>query len=623
MVSRYTSDQSLQLQPTTITIHIIIPPAPTMALTDKQRADLHAGIYDYFLSRGEELAQCAEALADADPEVLLRHNNNNTNTNTATAAGTTTTTGGIDDSDTLKGGIKSSSRASIGGSSSSSVPILEKKWTAVPRLQRRVLELERQLATNAKQLQQHHRNTAGGGTAEGDAADDNSSGGGMLQQLRERRNLPRPPATHTLQGHSAVVTSVALHPIYTLAASGSEDGTIKIWDYETGDYLRTLRGHTNAITSLEFAPKSGYYMVSSSMDLSIKLWDVQEEYVCVRTLRGHDHTISCAKFVPPSVGAVYLEKGEGGAKNNNGAITTTTTSGSKSSSGGSGSSGVDPYLAGAKFIVSASRDQTVKFWDVESGFCDHTLSDHGDWVRCLAVRAAACSTGGGGAASAKRNAAVGGDRKAVGVVEAGSSSSGEGEGENDNNLSSISSLALVASSGNDRTIYVYNAHDKREKVCELRGHDHVVESLSFLCSSLLPRTISTTLSSSKQSSSAAGASASSSISASASSPRDYLASGSRDRTVRLWSIANGGSCLMTFRAHENWVRSVLVHPSGNHILSCGDDRSIRVFDIKSNRCLRTIEDAHSHFVTSLAIHPTLPIMISGGVDHTVKCWQLD
>lgn len=80
---------------------------------------------------------------------------------------------------------------------------------------------------------------------------------------------------------------------------------------------------------------------------------------------------------------------------------------------------------------------------------------------------------------------------------------------------------------------------------------------------------------------------------------------------------------MTFRAHENWVRSVLVHPSGNYILSCGDDRTIRVFDIKANRCLRTMEDAHPHFVTSLAMHCTLPILVSGGVDHTVKCWQLD
>ena len=51
------------------------------------------------------------------------------------------------------------------------------------------------------------------------------------------------------------------------------------------------------------------------------------------------------------------------------------------------------------------------------------------------------------------------------------------------------SLALVATSGNDRTIYVYYAQDKREKVCELRGHDHVVESLSFLYSPICNQTI--------------------------------------------------------------------------------------------------------------------------------------
>jgi hypothetical protein len=36
--------------------------------------------------------------------------------------------------------------------------------------------------------------------------------------------------------------------------------------------------------------------------------------------------------------------------------------------------------------LSASRDCTVKLWDVETGFCDHTFTNHTDWVRCLAVR---------------------------------------------------------------------------------------------------------------------------------------------------------------------------------------------------------------------------------------------
>ena len=161
-----------------------------MVLTDKQRSDLHAGIYDYFLSRGSEYAECAEALLKADP--------NSCQTPKSTEAG------------------ESTSKKST--SSLSSTPILEKKWTAVPRLQRRVLELERQIATNAK----IHAHRSGGATS----AD---GGGSGMMPGRERRMLPRPPATHTLQSHSAVVTTVAIHPVYTMAASGSEDGTIKLW----------------------------------------------------------------------------------------------------------------------------------------------------------------------------------------------------------------------------------------------------------------------------------------------------------------------------------------------------------------------------------------------------------
>jgi platelet-activating factor acetylhydrolase IB subunit alpha len=475
--------------------------------------------------------------------------------------------------DDVDGG--SPSKSSSSSSSSSAVPILEKKWTAVPRLQRRVLELERQVATNARM--HAHRGDVG------DCDDDDVAGGrgsaGGVVGVRERRLLPKSPATHTLSSHSSAVTCVALHPVYTVAASGSEDGTVKLWDHESGEYLRTLRGHTNGITSLDFSPR-GTYLVSSSTDLSIKIWDVKE-YKCVRTLRGHDHTISAVRFVPPNFGAPYLlggnTAGRGGAE-----------AGGGGDGGGGGGGGIDPSSCGSKFLVSASRDRTVKFWDIETGFCDHTLSDHGDWVRCIAVRPASGSPR--SSSSSTPSSSEGGGREDQGT--------GMGVG--------TSSPALVATSGNDRTIYVYNANDKREKVCELRGHDHVVESLSFLCSSTLPRASTTNMTSASQLQP---------------SSWDYLASGSRDRTVRLWSVADG-SCLMTFKSHENWVRCVLVHPSGNHVLSCGDDRTIRVYDIKSNRCLRTIADAHPHFVTSMAVHHALPIMVSGGVDHTVKCWQL-
>lgn len=542
-----------------------------MVLTDKQRSDLHAGIYEYLLSRGPAFAATAEALAQADPEACSSNSTTDTSNN-----------GGNDDEPSTSNGT--SPRKST---STSATPVLEKKWTAVPRLQKRVLELERQISSNQR-IHAHRAGFSAGGAASAPLDATTASGG-----IRERRMLPRPPAQHSLQSHSSGITALALHPIYTLAASGSEDGTIKLWDHESGDYLRTLRGHTNVVTSVDFCPKGGGYLVSCSTDLSIKVWDVKDNFVCVRTLRGHDHTISCVRFVPPPLGAVFLEGGKIGERGGGGA---------EAAAGGGGSGAIDPAEAGAKFIVSASRDNTVKFWDLETGFCDHTIEDHSDWVRCIAVRAASevVSKGVGGA-----NAGGG----AAGGEASDPASEGSGAGR-----SLTSNLALVATSGNDRNIYVYDANDKRAKVAELRGHDHVVEALSFLCSSALPQKAKHATPSSKLANNANDAT---------SNTWDYLASASRDRTVRLWTVANGGSCLSVFRAHENWVRGVVLHPSGNHILSCGDDRSIRVFDVKANRCLRTIEDAHAHFVTAIAMHPTLPIMVSGGVDHVVKCWQLD
>lgn len=429
-----------------------------MVLTDRQREDLHAGIYEYLVSRGEAFQECAAAFAKADPKSSDKKTNN------------------------------------VG-----KTPLLEKKWTAIPRLQKKVLELERTVAQSAKIHAHRTGETAANGV--------------------QRRMIPRLPCAETLQGHQGAVFCVQVHPIYTVVVSGSEDGSIKIWDHESGDYMKTLKGHTNAVNSLSFTP-SGNYLASSSTDLSIKLWDF-DSHTCLRTLRGHDHTISAVKFIPAQ--NVIPATGDENAN-------------------------IDVAAAEAKFMLSASRDHTVKMWDLETGFCEHTFTDHTDWVRTLAVR------------------------------------------QHDG--------GIWASSGHDQVINVYDSAKK--KIAELRGHEHVVESLAFLCEENFPKNSSSQLE----------------------TARDYLASGGRDRTVRLWSISSA-SCLQIFTAHENWVKSVLIHPSGNYIISAGDDRTIRVFDIKADRCLRTLENAHDHFISTLDMHHTLPIMVSGGIDMVLKTWVLD
>lgn len=469
-----------------------------MVLTDRQRTDLHAAIYAYLLSReGKHFEEAAEALAEADPSCAVE----------VSDEGSVSTR-------FSKMSVSSTSRIA-------DLPILERKWTAVPRLQRKIMELEKALAANAKLYAHKPVSSVTGIVTNGSSS------------LEGRRMLPRLPSTHRLEGHSSVVTCVALHPKFTTAASGSEDGTIKLWDHESGEYQRTLKGHTNNVHSVDFTP-SGSHLVSCSSDLSIKLWDLST-FTCIRTLRGHDHTISAVKFIP----SVSNESSDGA----NGVKITDTSS----------TTGINSNITGCQFLVSASRDNSVKFWDVETGFCDATLNYHSDWVRCLAVRTM--------------------------------------DGE------------LVASAGNDQTIHVCKTNGSREKIATLNGHEHVVECLAFVTVPAPSEKKEIKLENKDI-------------------VKDYLVSGGRDRTVRLWNIVTQ-ECLSVFKYHENWVRSIVLHPSGKYILSTGDDRSIRILDIKSNRCIRTLDDAHSHFITSLAIHHTLPIMVTGSVDQTVRCWQLD
>ena len=67
--------------------------------------------------------------------------------------------------------------------------------------------------------------------------------------------VPRAPASYTLTGHRGEITKVAFHPTFNLLASASADATVKIWDWETGEFERTLKGHTRHVTDLDFDSK--------------------------------------------------------------------------------------------------------------------------------------------------------------------------------------------------------------------------------------------------------------------------------------------------------------------------------------------------------------------------------
>ena len=52
--------------------------------------------------------------------------------------------------------------------------------------------------------------------------------------------------------YSCSTFQVVFHPVYNLMVSASEDATIKVWDYETGDFETSLKGHTDSVQDIAF-----------------------------------------------------------------------------------------------------------------------------------------------------------------------------------------------------------------------------------------------------------------------------------------------------------------------------------------------------------------------------------
>jgi WD40 repeat protein len=128
---------------------------------------------------------------------------------------------------------------------------------------------------------------------------------------------------------------VAFSPNGQFLASGSGDHTIKLWNIQTGECCQTLVGHTSRIWSVAFSP-DGQLLASGSSDNTVRVWEVNTGHCC-QILTGHLALVWSVAFSPADRFAAGLP------------------------------SDMRPILA------SGSQDETIKFWDVQTGECLQTL----------------------------------------------------------------------------------------------------------------------------------------------------------------------------------------------------------------------------------------------------------
>jgi guanine nucleotide-binding protein subunit beta-2-like 1 protein len=104
-------------------------------------------------------------------------------------------------------------------------------------------------------------------------------------------------AKRRLKGHSHYVQDVAISSDGQFALSGSWDGTLRLWDLNTGTTTRNFYGHTKDVLSVAFSADNRQ-IVSGSRDKAINLWNTLGQCKFVITEDGHKEWVSCVRFSP-------------------------------------------------------------------------------------------------------------------------------------------------------------------------------------------------------------------------------------------------------------------------------------------------------------------------------------
>ena len=158
--------------------------------------------------------------------------------------------------------------------------------------------------------------------------------------------------------------------------AGTDDMQLRVYNYNTMEKVKEWEAHTDYIRFLEVHPNRPF-VLSSSDDMTIKLWDWDKDFELAQVFEGHVHYVMMVRFNPRDTNTFAS-----GSLDRTIKVWGLTAGTAHFTLEGAGShekgvNCIDYYPGGDKpYLLSGADDRTVKIWDYQTKACIQTLEGH-------------------------------------------------------------------------------------------------------------------------------------------------------------------------------------------------------------------------------------------------------
>ncbi|KAI9934808.1 hypothetical protein MW887_000425 [Aspergillus wentii] len=348
------------------------------------------------------------------------------------------------------------------------------------------------------------------------------------------------------------VKSVAFSPDGQKLASGGNGCVIKLRDPVTGAFLQDLKGHISDITSVAFS-SDGRHLVSGGADDTVRVWETATGAL-LRTLHGHagivwDVAFSCdsgqLSFDAEERRAMLASCSWDGTVMLWNGITSMPL---KTLRGHAGNVRSVAFSPDCSQLASAGDDTAIRLWDIVTGEPLKTLSGHTKRVMSVAF-----------SPNSRWLASGGGDNKVI-LWDLMTGKPLRIFTEHTNEVQSVTfspDSQRLAGGSVDQTVRIWDiSKDAPQETVE--GHSGSVAHLAFSSDNCQVATFAL-----------------------------------EDPSIKIWETASG-ALLKTLEAHGSSIRDVAFSPNGRWIASCAWKGPIAVWDLKNDEFVQMPSDFDDH-----------------------------